>query len=547
MRFPKFPSVRLDKVLTINEFWGYNATPACAPSEFSEMKNLSSINFPAVSPISKPVKLYQGVADIFAYEDVILKITEEGDLYIGGEKLLSGLSLSSREYSVLGKYLIIMPDGLYYDLKAKTLGSLSSDWSGKGSFIKGDVFDSGLYVNTLKGQNVNFAVYFSEGDCIEVKNGSDSLGFFTVLQIKGEYILFENGDFEEGTELSITLERKIPRLQNTFECNNRLWGTEDNCIFASSLGDPFNFYKYRGISTDSYFKEIYSAGEFTAGVSYGETPVFFKERGIYRIYGTQPEDFHTDVKEAPGVSQGCDESVTVLDGSIYYAGDDGIYRYSSAYPEKISSRLGSLKIGSAFGGSDGKRYFVSFSKAYGIKQSMSEFLADLYNTVLYAYDHEKRTWYKYDEALKVKKILTGPYGSGLKKQNTIALCRDGQVFTLSEKLGAGLAGDVEYSDNKSVESFGITGDIDLGPLSRINSIRLSAKVEKESELYGEISFDGGKFHRFCSVVGDGAERKYTFRVPKVRFSSCRLKLGGVGEYLIKNLELYYSPSRSRER
>ena len=72
-------------------------------------------------------------------------------------------------------------------------------------------------------------------------------------------------------------------------------------------------------------------------------------------------------------------------------------------------------------------------------------------------------------------------------------------------------------------------------------------MEKDSELYGEISFDGGKFHRFCSVVGDGAERKYTFRVPKVRFSSCRLKLGGVGEYLIKNLELYYSPSRSRER
>ena len=106
MKLQRFPSVRHDKMLSLEEFWGYNHTPACTSCEFSEMENLSSRNFPALSPISRMVKLEEGLADLYVYDQDVLRISTSGELYIGGEKLAEGLAAADREYSVLGKYLV---------------------------------------------------------------------------------------------------------------------------------------------------------------------------------------------------------------------------------------------------------------------------------------------------------------------------------------------------------------------------------------------------------------------------------------------------------
>ncbi len=547
MIFPEFRSVRNEKVLSIGAFGGCNRTPSCEVGEFSEMKNLSSKNFPALSPISEMVRVANSVEDLFVYDGTIFKITLAGELYAGSKKLREGLDSGQREFSVLGKYLVIMPDGIFYHLESGEVGTLGSVWRGDGVFAKEIGGAEGVGLNTVRSVGVDFGRYFKCGDCLEISEGGNVYGFYVVSALGDGYITFENADLTEGSSVrSLVLERKIPSLKHTFECNNRIWGIEGDVIFASALGDPFNFYKYRGISTDSYFKEVYSGGNFTAGAAYGETPMFFKENSIYRVFGTSPDNFYVDVKEAPGVSEACGGSVAVLDGGVYYAGTDGIYLYTSAYPVKISDKLGSLKIGYAVGGADGKKYYISFSEFYGVKQSIGDLMRDYYQVQLYAYDTEKSCWYKYDDALRVKKIVTGPYGSLFKKSNTLALDMEGGVFTLSDKLASTVAEELLEYPPPPVESFGVTGVVDTGTVSRMTRLRFSALVSEGAELYGDVSFDGGEFLRCFLIKGEGREKKYSFRVPRKRFSSCRIRLGGSGDYTVYGMQIYYIPAVSGE-
>ena len=533
--------IKKHRLYKINGFSGLDRTSGCKMGEFCEMENLSSRNFPAMSPIFTRVKYLTGVEDLFLYDNEYFKITSDGSFYRGTKKITGKVSTGLHEFSVLGNYLIIMPDKLCYDMKKGVLKSMEVQWHGLGVFVAGEVFGYQSQVNTLHTE-IDVSVYFNVGDCIEITSGTKVLGYFTIKEFNSGYILFENGAFKKstGTE-DITLKRTMPDLKNTFECNNRLWGSCDNVIYASALGDPFNFYKYRGISTDSYFKEIYSAGDFTAGAALGETPVFFKERAIYRIYGNTPDSFYVDVKEAIGVSADCKESLACLDGALYYAGTDGIYAYSSSYPTKISAPLGSIKVGRASGGTDERRYYVSFSQFEGISDDISDILSEFYGNRLYAYDSELGIWHVYDPDIKIKRILTGHFGSVFKKVNTMAISEGSEVYSLGDKPSGVLVDDLEGERVMRVDSYGITGIVDFGPCCEVNSIRFALELESEAEFYAEISFDGGDFERIGHITASNGSisKKITFRVPKKRFSYFRLKMGGRGEYSLSSVDIYY--------
>lgn len=546
MRLPIFRGVKGERVFRIGAFGGYNNTPGCKEGEFSQMKNLSSKNHPAMSPISDWAVFGDGMDDVFLYENNIFKITQEGDFYKNFTLIRENIGLKTREFSVIGNKLIIMPDKLYYDMDSGELGSLEAAWGGKGSFKANSL----SLRDTLVTEH-DLTPLFRSGDCVKIVIDGQDRGYYCISDIKSGEIVFENADFADITnEATIGLAREIPLLENTFECNNRLWGTSGDVIYASALGDPFNFYKYRGISTDSYFKEIYSAGEFTSGIAYGETPLFFKEKAIYRVYGNTPEDFVVDVKEAPGVSFDCRYSAVNLGGAVYYAASDGIYVYSSAYPTKISEALGDLRIGNANGGTDGKKYYVSFSEFHGIKADMSQMLQAYHNNRFYSFDAEKGCWYKYDEDLRIKKTVTGVYGSIFKKPNTFALDNEGRLLGISDKFAGTTATFAPETNLRllETESWGVSGVIDFGGASRISCIRLMLKAFENTEFHGEISFDGGDFEPFCSVNGgDGRERKYTFPIKRKRFSYCRLRFGGVGDYVLSAVEVYYSLSANHEK
>lgn len=69
----------------------------------------------------------------------------------------------------------------------------------------------------------------------------------------------------EAAAAPVKLERRVPDLDFVTEQGNRVWGCsrEENSIYACALGDPTNWYSYRGIASDSYAVSVGSDGAFT--------------------------------------------------------------------------------------------------------------------------------------------------------------------------------------------------------------------------------------------------------------------------------------------
>lgn len=61
------------------------------------------------------------------------------------------------------------------------------------------------------------------------------------------------------------MERRIPDMEFLTECDNRVWGcsSKENVIYSCKLGDPTNWYSYRGIAADSYAVTVGTDGAFT--------------------------------------------------------------------------------------------------------------------------------------------------------------------------------------------------------------------------------------------------------------------------------------------
>lgn len=227
---------------------------------------------------------------------------------------------------------------------------------------------------------------FSDGDVVEIAD----LGYSRVHTVHTDkdndagYIVVDHldliGEFAYTDKL-ITISRKMPdNLCNIIECGNRLWGTdaEGREIYASKLGDPFNWHAFTGISTDSYAITIGSGGKFTGAIAYGGYPHFFKENSILKIYGNYPFRLYT--LDCPGVDKNCEKSLAVLQGTIIYKSTDGFYAYDGSYPVCISENIRDLS------GSD---VFVTASTA-----DTSSYYAATSNGNLLIY--EKGLWHIHD-------------------------------------------------------------------------------------------------------------------------------------------------------
>ena len=124
----------------------------------------------------------------------------------------------------------------------------------------------------------------------------------------------------EGLAVSITLERRVPDLDFVTEQGNRVWGCskKENAIYACRLGDPTNWYSYRGIAADSYAVSVGSDGTFTGAASCMGYVLFFKENCIHKLYGSKPSDYQLSSVRCRGVAANAAHSLCVLNETLYY-------------------------------------------------------------------------------------------------------------------------------------------------------------------------------------------------------------------------------------
>ena len=152
-----------------------------------------------------------------------------------------------------------------------------------------------------------------------------------------KYVILKNS---AGDNVYITSYAKYPALQGVTCVNNRLWGYENNTIYASALGKPYIMGAYKGLSTDSWAVETGIKRDFTGVIEYGSIPHFFTEDRIIKVYGDAPSSFRTAETICSGVKNGSEKSLCICAGVLYYLDKDGlIAAYSGSYPSVISRKL----------------------------------------------------------------------------------------------------------------------------------------------------------------------------------------------------------------
>jgi len=321
-----------------------------------------------------------------------------------------------------------------------------------------------------------------------------------------------------AAEQTVQLERRVPDLDFVTECDNRVWGcsSRENVIYACKLGDPTNWFSYRGIAADSYAVTVGSDGAFTGAATCMGYVLFFKENGLHKLYGTKPSDYQMSSIQCSGVAKGAHQSLCVINETLYYLSMDGVMAWDGSLPTKVSASLDETAMSrvtrAAAGGLVG-RYYLHTESPGGQR--------------LLVYDTEKGLWHEED--------ATG-----------WAMCSTGRQLYLWDKEAIWAAdGSREAGgEEDTVEYEAVTGDIGLGDpddkyCSRV-TVRLDAMERTVVTLWA--SFDGGEWQEVGRVDTAGKRVRVNLPFVPTRHDTMRLRLTGKGQIAVRSIAMTLSNS-----
>lgn len=303
-------------------------------------------------------------------------------------------------------------------------------------------------------------------------------------------------------EENVTIERVIPDFDFILSVNNRLWGAKGDTIWGSKLGDPLNWNYFDGISIDSYSVELGTAGDITGIANYNGYPTFFKEDGIYKLYGAYPSAYQVYATATNGVKKGCGKSIAKIGDALFYVSKAGVMMYGGGIPSYIGNELG-VRIGTAVGGTDGRKYYLC---------------AD---GVLYVFDSYMNLWHIEDEI----NAVAMSYGQEL-------LCgADGEVFNL---------GYTDAPDEEDVDWFVQFADAVVGSPNKKGVEKVLVRADCSGGGYCDvfISFDGGAYEKIRRIDNDTKASSILPIVLK-RGDYFSLKIVGHGDVDIYSLSYSY--------
>jgi hypothetical protein len=299
----------------------------------------------------------------------------------------------------LGKRLIIFPEKWIYDSGAGTRDALQkADYNHVTFPENGELYGEPATNNTIHiDLNVDPSIWNWDnvrvGDYVYVQYydpntheyitgpNSGKGGIIREKSSDGKDLRFDEGTFVTDTTGSfVFVRRDVPDLDVLFSHDNRLWGAKGDTIYASKLGDPYNWYVFDGLSTDSWSWDTLTGGDFTGGCSYMGLPVFFKPDRIFKIYGLDARRFQGQPTPDVGVAPGCGASLAVAGNQLMYLSPSGIAAYAGTHATIISNPLGDGPWQSATAGTDGTRYYIQVADLAGKQR-------------LYVFDTELMTWH----------------------------------------------------------------------------------------------------------------------------------------------------------
>lgn len=307
---------------------------------------------------------------------------------------------------------------------------------------------------------------------------------------------------------ALTIVRSLPELDYICASDNRLWGisNKDKTIWGSSLGKPFDFYTYAGLSTDSYAVAVSGDSNFTGCCEVGGYVAFFQEERVHLLMGSEPSEYATYSYGYKGVQAGSHGSLTMINERLYYLADDGVYSFSaSGAPQLMTYNFGTRRFRKAVAGTDGRNYFISMQ------------------------DRDTGVW-----GLFVLDTLTGIW---LQEDETEAACFtdvNGSAYMAAD----GVLWKIADTDSDEKVRWSATFcRTEEGTFERKDYSRLLLRYEMEegSSFKAEIFRDGGPWQ----TVKEVRSEKYKTSVLPIRPGRCdsfRVRISGEGKILLRSMQ-----------
>lgn len=505
------------------KFGGINHTFGASGGELYDMSNLSARFFPLLAPRARRYTVRSGMGKgngIFSAGKLYEVYGTR--LYIDGVQKGS-VQDSEKTFCALGERVLIFPDKIVCE-KDGTIKPMEASYSESGlKFSDGTYADEKAAANSITTAGAAFP--FRVGDAVtisgctkmpynnrtpiirEISADKKTLRFYenTFRLPDGQTSITETG--------TVTIKRTVPDMDFVCTNENRVWGCKGDSIYASKLGDPYNWNVFENLATSSFNVESGTAGTFTACVSYLGYPCFFKEDKIFKMYGTIPTNFQLMSSAVLGVQKGSAKSLAIAGETLYYLSKVGVMAYGGGMPRCISRVLGDeVRFTQGVGGSDGLNYYASLKTVAG--------------TTLYCYSSENGTWHK-EDALPVVQMA---YHGGI-----MALVDGGCVL-----LGSPADIPTGATREGAVTSVAEFADYDGGSFDakHVQRVRARLECEKGATVVFLVKFDGGAWEE---VDRCGAQEKdvFTLNCPIRRCDHFKLKIKAEGEYRLYALEYEY--------
>ena len=444
MKYPSLSELSTSREM-VDVFKGYNHNLRIGDGEFFDMTNLTSADYPVLSPRSqRGVYLSEGNPQGMIAKDTLCYIDGK-DFVINGYYVDMNLSVDDRPKNLIsmGAYVIIMPDKKYINTANLTdFGNIEATvtaTSATFTLCKVDGTDYGdipytdtppdnpneealLWIDTSSVPNVlkqyapsskswvsvattyikisatGIGKPFNVDDGVLIEGVEDE----SLADLNANMVIFDKADnyiVVKGIlqktitqPKAITVSRKMPNMDFIIESENRLWGCRYgealngqivNEIYASKLGDFKNWNCFAGISTDSYAATVGTDGQFTGAITHLGYPLFFKETCIHKVYGNYPSNYQIQTTACRGVQKGSSKSLVIVNETLYYKATSFICAYDGSLPVEMSTALGDVQYENAVAGVLGNKFYISMADQSGIYH-------------LFVYDTRKGMWHKED-------------------------------------------------------------------------------------------------------------------------------------------------------
>ena len=379
--------------------------------------------------------------------------------------------------------------------------------------------------NELDGDRI---VHDAGADALRVKADPGGEWFYGRLTRTGAAVRWVSLDGSVSREFVsaevVELERRVPDMDYLTECDNRVWGcsNKENVIYACKLGDPTNWFSYRGIAADSYAVTVGSDGAFTGAATCMGYALFFKENTLHKLYGSKPSDFQLSSLRCRGVARNAARSLCVLNETLYYLSPDGVMAWDGSIPAKVSAALDAGRLANvkqAVGGALDGRYYLHVSRENEVR--------------LLVYDTERGLWHE-EDVCSFEMASTGGQ----------LYLWDGRALWAADPSRE-TAGQRSEGTEQGVEFALTTGDLGLDSpeeryLSRL-TLRLDAACR--SQVTVDVSYDGGPWENAAALTVEGPRRNCDLHLVPRRCASLRLRLWGYGQITLRSLAKTFSGAK----